>query len=93
MGKPTTKSLDKLCYNLLMQSSVKIQMLRQNFDLSHDYWLIAQDKANRLGLELSEYITLLIEEDVDPHGPVPLIEKMLCALKLAQRENTQDNLI
>ena len=67
MGFP----LDERCYNQGMKHSPNVEILRKQFDLTDDRWLMAHTKAKQLGLNLSEYLSLLIEEDTDPWGPVP----------------------
>lgn len=69
-----------------MKPSTQIRALRQHFDLTDEQWLIAKWKADRLGLNISEYVSLLIEEDGDPGGPVPFMEKIQWALELARQE-------
>ena len=67
-----------------MSPSTQIRVLRQQFDLTDEHWLIAQYKAEQIGLNVSEYVSLLIEEDGDPGGPVPMMEKIQWALELAR---------
>ena len=69
-----------------MKPFSQIRSLRQQFDLTDEHWLIAQYKAEQIGLDISEYISLLIEEDRDPGGPVPILEKVQWALELARQE-------
>jgi hypothetical protein len=63
-----------------------VQALRQQFDLADDRWLEAKAKADRLGLDIPEYISVLIEEDEDPWGPVPVLANILWSLEVAQGE-------
>ena len=54
-----------------MKHTSNIETIRKQFDLTADRWLMAQANAAQLGLNLSEYLSLLIEEDTEPWGPVP----------------------
>ncbi len=72
-----------------MNHSTQIRVLRQQFDLSDEHWLIAKCKAEQLGLTISEYVSLLIEEDEDPGGPVPIMENIRWAIELAKQEQKE----